>query len=71
MSLFKKVWRSWNPWYVLEVTHRGKERRFIVKDFKKKSPKHISGTNADGEFFELKSETPMDFYVEEYRADLK
>jgi hypothetical protein len=68
---FYKIWRSWNPWYTLEVDYRGATKRIIVKDFKKKTPKHISGTNADGEFFELKCDKPMDFYIEEYRADLK
>jgi len=71
MNAFTKLWRYFNPWYILEVNHRGKERRIIVKDFKKKTPKHISGTNSDDEFFELKSETPMDYYIEEYREDLK
>jgi hypothetical protein len=68
---FYKIWRSFNPWYVLEVNHRGKERRVIVKDFKKKTPKLLSGYNADGEWFEMRSEVPMDYFVEEYRDDLK
>ena len=68
---FYKLWRSWNPWYVLEVDHRGKSRRIVVSDFKKKTPKHISGRTSEGEWFELKSDTPMDYYVEEYREDLK
>lgn len=68
---FKRLFRSWNPWYVLEVTHRGRDRRIIVKEFKKKTPKLLSGYNADSEWFEIKSDTPMDYYVEEYRDDLK
>lgn len=68
---FYKIWRSWNPWYVLEVEHRGKSRRIIVKDFKKKTPKWIKGVNSDGEMFELKSDTPMDYFVQEYRGDLQ
>ena len=66
-----KTWRSWNPWYTLEVDYRGTTKRIIVKDFKKKSPKHIKGVNSDGEWFELKSDKPMDYYVQEYKADLQ
>ena len=68
---FKRLFRSWNPWYILEVDHRGRTKRIIVKDFKKKTPNHIKGINSDGEAFELKSDTPMDYYIEEYKADLK
>jgi hypothetical protein len=68
---FYKIWRSWNPWYLLEVDHRGKPRRFIVKNFRKKTPKHIKGINSDGEWFEIRSSNPMDYFVEEYKADLK
>ena len=71
MMWFKRLIRNFNPWYILEVTHRGKDRRIIVKDFKKKTPKLLSGYDAEGKWFELKSETPMDFYLEEYRDDLK
>lgn len=71
MKWFKRLWRRWNPWYTLEVTHRGKIQRIIVKDFKKKTPKVLSGWDADGHWFELKSETPMDYYIVEYREDLK
>ena len=69
--MFKRLRRALNPWYVLEVTHRGQERRIIVKDFKKKTPKLLSGYDSDGNWFELKSDTPMDYYVAEYRDDLK
>lgn len=69
-KIFKKIWRSWFPWYVLEVEYRGSTKRIIVKDFKKKTPKHIKGINSDGESFELKSETPMDYFITEYRQDL-
>jgi len=68
---FKRLFRSWNPWYILEVDHRGRTKRIIVKDFKKKTPKHIKGINSDGEWFEIKSDQPMDYFVEEYKADLK
>lgn len=70
-DFFKKLSRKFNPWYILEVTHRGRERRMIVKEFKKKTPKHISGINVNDEFFELRSEEPMDYYVEEYKADIE
>jgi len=69
-KFFKKLWRGWFPWYILEVTHRGKERIITVKDFKKKTPKLLSGYNSKGEWFEIKSNEPMDFYIEEYRDDL-
>ena len=63
--------RSLNPWYRLEVTHRGLERKIIVKEFQKKSPKLITGYDLEGEWFELRSDTPMDYYIEEYTDDLK
>ena len=71
MIFLKKIWRWFNPWYTLEVEYRGKTKRIIVKDFKKKTPKHIKGINSDDEWFELKSDAPMDYFVEEYKADLK
>lgn len=71
MSLFKKIWRGWFPWFMLEVQYGGKTKRIIVKEFKKKTPKHIKGINSDDELFELKSDIPMNYFIEEYRADLK
>ena len=66
-----KIWRLFNPWYMLEVNHRGEELQLIVKSFKKKTPKHIIGITNKDEYFELKSETPMDYYIKEYRDDLE
>ena len=71
MKWFKRLVRGWNPWYTLEVTHRGKIQRIIVKDFKKKTPKILSGWDADGKWFELVSTEPMDYFIEEYTEDLK
>lgn len=65
------MWRSFFPQHILYVTHRGKERKIHVKDFKKVSPKKISGTNIYGEAFELHSVEPMDYFIEEYKDDLK
>jgi len=70
-SWIYKLWRSWNPWYILEVDYHGTTKRIIVKDFKKKTPRHIKGINSDDERFELKSDVPMDYYVQEYKDDLK
>jgi hypothetical protein len=42
-----------------------------VTKFKKLSPKKIAGWNKDGEYFELISLEPMDYFVEEYKDDLK
>jgi len=67
----KRIWRWWNPQYTLEVTHRGKEYEIHVVEFKKRSPKKLSGINQYGEYFELVSNEPMDYYIEEYREDLR
>lgn len=70
-KLFNRWWRSMFPQYILQVTHRGVERRIHVVKFTKKSQKRLVGTNIEGETFELVSITPMDYYVEEYRDDLR
>lgn len=70
-KFFRNLWRYYNPWYVLEVTHRGRDLQIIVKDFKKKTPNLISGWDYTGEWFEIRSETPMDYFIEEYTDDLK
>ncbi len=69
-KFFKRLWRGWFPHYYLYVTHRGKEYALHVTDFKKLSPKKISGYNKDGEYFEFISIEPMDYFIEEYRDDL-
>jgi hypothetical protein len=52
------------------VTHRGVEHAIYVTDFKKLSPKKISGYNKDKEYFEFISVEPMEYFIEEYRDDL-
>jgi hypothetical protein len=42
-----------------------------VTSFKKLSPKKIAGWNKDKEYFELISTEPMDYFIEEYKDDLK
>jgi hypothetical protein len=68
---FNKWWRSMFPQYILEVTHRGVKRRIHVVKFTKKTQKKLAGVNIEGESFELISTEPMDFYVQEYRDDLR
>jgi hypothetical protein len=59
------------PHYILEVNHRGVERRIHVVKFTKKTQKRLAGINIESEYFELISKEPMDYYVEEYRDDLR
>ena len=68
---FRKWWRSMFPQYILEVKHRGVERRIHVVKFHKKNMKKLAGINVHGETFELMSKEPMDYYVVEYRDDLR
>jgi hypothetical protein len=70
-KLFRRWWRSMFPQYILQVTHRGVERRIHVVKFTKKTQKKLAGVNSDGETFELISTEPMDYYIEEYRDDLR
>jgi hypothetical protein len=70
-KFFRRIWRSWFPQHILYVNHRGAERVIHVKDFKKRTPRRIVGVNLDGEEFEINSVEPMDYYIEEYRDDLK
>lgn len=70
-KLFRSLWRYFNPCYRLEVTHRGIDRKIIVKQFQKKTPKLITGYDSEGEWFELRADEPMDYYIEEYTDDLK
>ena len=67
---FRKLWRMLFPQYMLYVHHRGKDRTIHVKDFKKVSPKKITGTNIQGEYFEIASKDVMDYFYEEYKDDL-
>ena len=70
-KFLRQLWRSWFPQHILYVNHRGAERIIHVKDFKKRTPKRIVGINLDGEEFEINSVEPMDYYIEEYKDDLK
>lgn len=68
---FRRLWRRVFPQHILYVDHRGAERRIHVKSFSKRSPKRIVGVNIHGEEFEINSVEPMDYYIEEYKDDLK
>lgn len=70
-KFFKRVRRSLFPEHILYVTHRGKERVIHVAKFDKVSPKRIKGVKKTGEEFELVSIEPMEYYIVEYRDDLK
>jgi len=70
-KFFKRIMRALWPEHILYVTHRGKERIIHVKEFKKVTPKRIKGVKKTGEDFELVSIEPMDYYIVEYRDDLK
>lgn len=70
-KFFKRLSRAFWPEHILYVTHRGKEHNIHVKEFKKLTPKRIKGVKKTGEEFELVSLEPMDYYIEEYREDLK
>lgn len=69
--MLKRWWRSIFPQYILEVTHRGAERRIHVVKFTKKTQKRLTGINIEGEIFEIISVEPMDYYIEEYKDDLR
>jgi hypothetical protein len=60
-----RFWRWLFPWHVLEVTHRGKDLKIIVKKFNKKSSKVIRGIDGDNKEFEIVSVEPMDYKVTE------
>lgn len=70
-KIFKRIYRSFFPQHMLYVNHRGKDRVIHVKSFKKTSPKRIAGVNIHKEEFEIVSVEPMDYYIEEYKDDLK
>jgi hypothetical protein len=55
----------------MKIKHRGVERRIHVVKFHKKNMKKLAGINVHGETFELMSKEPMDYYVVEYRDDLR
>lgn len=68
---FKRLLRSMFPQYILQVTHRGQEKIIHVKEFKKLTPKRIKGVNINDEEFEMVSNDPMEYFIEEWRKDLK
>lgn len=68
---FKRLYRSFFPEYMLYVTHRNNEKIIHVIDFKKLTPKRIKGITKEKEEFELVSNEPMEYYILEYREDLK
>lgn len=59
------------PEHILFVSHMGEHRTIHVKSFSKRSPKRITGINIHGESFEIVSVEPMEYYIEEYKDDLK
>ena len=69
--MLKRWWRNMFPQYILEVNHRGVERRIHVVKFTSKRPKKLAGVNIDGETFEIVNTEPMNYYVKEYRDDLR
>jgi hypothetical protein len=71
MKFFKKLYRAFFPEFILNVTHRGDDRKIHVKNFKKLSPKRISGVTKGNQEFDMVSNEPMDYYIIEYRDDLK
>jgi hypothetical protein len=70
-KLPRRLWRAMFPQYVLYVQHRGKQQTIHIKSLRKKTPTKITGVNMQGEEFEIVSATPMDYYLEEFRDDLK
>jgi hypothetical protein len=68
---FKRLYRAFFPEYIIYVNHRGKDRTIHIKDLKKVSPKVIKGITKDDEAFEIFSNEPMDYYLVEYKEDLK
>ena len=70
-KFFRRIWRSLFPQHMLYVDHRGKERVIHVKKFTKRSPKRLAGVNIHDEEFEIISVEPMNYYIEEYKDDLK
>lgn len=70
-KFFKRLYRAFFPEFILYVKHRDKDRVIHVKNFDKISPKKIKGTTKRKEQFELVSNEPMDYYIIEYRDDLK
>jgi len=67
---FRRLWRYFFPRYVLHITHQRTKKVIYVKKFYKKTPKRITGITTDDAEFEIVSVNPMDYYIEEYRADL-
>jgi hypothetical protein len=67
---FRRIWRYFFPHYVLQVTHRRTKKVIYVKKFHKKTAKRITGVTTQNTEFEIVSVDPMDYYIEEYRADL-
>jgi hypothetical protein len=70
-KFFRRIWRNIFPQHIIYVTHRGEHRTIHVKSFSKRSPKRIAGVNIHNEEFEIVSVEPMEYYIEEFKDDLK
>ena len=68
---FKRLWRSLFPQHILNVTFQDEELKIHCKEIKKLTPTKIKGVKISGEEFEISSVKPMDYYIVEYRKDLK
>lgn len=70
MKLLRRIWRYFNPEYILYITHRGERHQLHVKEFYKKTPKRITGCTVNGEEFEFVSGYPMDYQIKQHIEDL-
>ena len=68
---FKRTWRGWFPEHIIHVSHGGEVKKIHAKELSKITPKRIKGVRKSGETFELVSIEPMEYYIVEYRDDLK
>lgn len=71
LKFFRRIWRSMFPQYILRVEHRGQDRKVHIKTLHKKTPTKITGVNMQNEQFEIVSATPLNYYIVEYKDDLK
>lgn len=67
--MIKQILRYMYPIYILEFTHRGINRRLLVKKFDRLRPHYIKGITTDNERFAFKSKTPMDYSIIEYHSN--
>lgn len=70
-KFFRRIIRAFWPQHILLVSFKGDDLKIHCKEIKKLSPKRIKGIKISGEGFELVSVEPMDYYIEEYKDDLR